>query len=144
MLGTPCQVCTENPSKYKCPTCKIPYCSLNCFKKHKEIPCYETKVQQAPAIQESQQKTSSSKDVLKDDDEFLLSQEQLRNLSRSEAIHDYLKHPQIRNLISAIDSSKDPAKMLDQARQNDPVFGKLVEEMLYTVTGKKAGEDETS
>jgi hypothetical protein len=82
--------------------------------------------------------------VLKDDDEFLLSPEQLHNLSRSEAIHDYLKHPQMRTLISAIDSSNDPAKMLDQARQNDPVFGKLVEEMLYTVTGKKAGEEETS
>jgi hypothetical protein len=73
-----------------------------------------------------------------------LSQEQLRNLSRSDAIHDYLKHPQIRTLISAIDSAQDPAKMLDQARQSDPVFGKLVEEMLYTVTGKKAGEEETT
>ncbi|KAG2176715.1 hypothetical protein INT44_007379 [Umbelopsis vinacea] len=98
----------------------------------------------APAKQEPQQKTTTSKDALKDDDEFLLSQEQLRNLSRSEAIHEQLKHPQIRNLISAIDSSNDPAKMLDQARQNDPVFSKLVEEMLFTVTGKKAGEDETS
>lgn len=73
-----------------------------------------------------------------------MSQEQLRNLGRSEAIHDYLKHPQIRTLISAIDSAQDPAKMLDQARQSDPVFGKLVEEMLYTVTGKKAGEEETT
>ncbi|KAI9286456.1 hypothetical protein BC943DRAFT_275986 [Umbelopsis sp. AD052] len=140
MLGTPCQVCAENPSKYKCPTCKIPYCSLNCFKKHKGLRSFC----QTPAKQEPQQKTTTSKDALKDDDEFLLSQEQLRNLSRSEAIHEQLKHPQIRNLISAIDSSNDPAKMLDQARQNDPVFSKLVEEMLFTVTGKKAGEDETS
>lgn len=65
-------------------------------------------------------------------------------MSRSEAIHDYLKHPQIRTLITAIDSAPDPAKMLDQARQNDPVFGKLVEEMLYTVTGKKVGEEDTT
>ncbi|KAH8554927.1 hypothetical protein BGW37DRAFT_216846 [Umbelopsis sp. PMI_123] len=144
MLGSPCQVCTENASRYKCPTCKIPYCSLNCFKKHKEIPCYETKVQQAPAKQDPQQNPSTTKDVLTDDDEYLLSPDQLRNLSRSEAIHDYLKHPQIRTMISAIDSSTNPTQMLDQARQNDPVFSKLVDEMLYAVTGKHPGTEDTS
>nr|GLL42762.1 zinc finger HIT domain-containing protein 3 isoform X1 [Ipomoea trifida] len=34
-----CGVCEEAQSKYKCPSCVIPYCSLTCFKKHKEIPC---------------------------------------------------------------------------------------------------------
>jgi hypothetical protein len=81
---------------------------------------------------------------LTDDDEYLLSPDQLRNLSRSEAIHDYLKHPQIRTMISAIDSSTNPTQMLDQARQNDPVFSKLVDEMLYAVTGKHPGTEDTS
>nr|GMD69104.1 zinc finger HIT domain-containing protein 3 [Ipomoea batatas] len=30
-----CGVCEEAQSKYKCPSCLIPYCSLTCFKKHK-------------------------------------------------------------------------------------------------------------
>uniref|UniRef100_A0A7N2R806 HIT-type domain-containing protein n=1 Tax=Quercus lobata TaxID=97700 RepID=A0A7N2R806_QUELO len=34
-----CEVCNEALSKYKCPSCLVPYCSLVCFKKHKEIPC---------------------------------------------------------------------------------------------------------
>ncbi|KAL8092891.1 uncharacterized protein LOC141693591 [Apium graveolens] len=34
-----CKVCEEADSKYKCPACLIPYCSLGCFKKHKEVPC---------------------------------------------------------------------------------------------------------
>lgn len=34
-----CQVCNEAVSKYKCPTCLVPYCSVGCFKKHKVIPC---------------------------------------------------------------------------------------------------------
>ncbi|RVW79748.1 hypothetical protein CK203_058226 [Vitis vinifera] len=33
-----CKVCNEAASKYKCPSCLIPYCSLVCFKKHKGIP----------------------------------------------------------------------------------------------------------
>ncbi|XVE72812.1 hypothetical protein DITRI_Ditri11bG0068800 [Diplodiscus trichospermus] len=34
-----CQVCNQAQSKYKCPSCLVPYCSLACFKRHKEIPC---------------------------------------------------------------------------------------------------------
>ena len=33
-----CQVCSpelDKPSKYKCPQCTIRFCSLECFKKHK-------------------------------------------------------------------------------------------------------------
>ncbi|KAI9144312.1 hypothetical protein BKA69DRAFT_1056879 [Paraphysoderma sedebokerense] len=34
-----CKVCETQQSKYKCSTCYIPYCSLQCYKTHKEIPC---------------------------------------------------------------------------------------------------------
>lgn len=30
-----CGVCRENPSKYRCPGCTVPYCSLACNKAHK-------------------------------------------------------------------------------------------------------------
>ncbi|RPA97351.1 hypothetical protein L873DRAFT_1836413 [Choiromyces venosus 120613-1] len=30
-----CGICEEAESKYKCPTCKVPYCSLACYKPHK-------------------------------------------------------------------------------------------------------------
>lgn len=30
-----CSVCKENPSKYRCPGCATPYCSLACNKVHK-------------------------------------------------------------------------------------------------------------
>eukprot|EP01083_Nonionella_stella_P086581 240631_1 len=31
-----CEVCLENVHKYKCPACRCPYCSLACYKRHKE------------------------------------------------------------------------------------------------------------
>eukprot|EP00122_Pirum_gemmata_P018366 Pgem_evm1s17197 len=34
-----CGVCNEQEFKYKCPKCKLRYCSLACFKIHKETPC---------------------------------------------------------------------------------------------------------
>ncbi|KAE8673099.1 HIT-type Zinc finger family protein [Hibiscus syriacus] len=34
-----CEVCNRAQSKYKCPSCLLPYCSLSCFKTHKETLC---------------------------------------------------------------------------------------------------------
>ncbi|CED83374.1 Zinc finger, HIT-type [Phaffia rhodozyma] len=34
-----CQICKTNASKYKCSTCQVVYCSVPCFKKHKEESC---------------------------------------------------------------------------------------------------------
>lgn len=30
-----CVECGKEDDKYKCPTCRAPYCSLSCCKKHK-------------------------------------------------------------------------------------------------------------
>lgn len=38
LQSTLCAICTNDSSKYKCPKCKISYCSLSCFKKHKDSP----------------------------------------------------------------------------------------------------------
>ncbi|XP_010433161.1 PREDICTED: zinc finger HIT domain-containing protein 3 isoform X2 [Camelina sativa] len=34
-----CEICKKVVSRYKCPSCILPYCSLACFKIHKETPC---------------------------------------------------------------------------------------------------------
>ncbi|XP_030150731.1 zinc finger HIT domain-containing protein 3 [Lynx canadensis] len=33
-----CVICLEKP-KYRCPACRVPYCSVGCFRKHKVRPC---------------------------------------------------------------------------------------------------------
>ncbi|XP_047688761.1 zinc finger HIT domain-containing protein 3-like [Prionailurus viverrinus] len=30
-----CVICLEKP-KYRCPACRVPYCSVGCFRKHKD------------------------------------------------------------------------------------------------------------
>ncbi|PNI47466.1 ZNHIT3 isoform 7 [Pan troglodytes] len=32
-----CVICLEKP-KYRCPACRVPYCSVACFRKHKVQP----------------------------------------------------------------------------------------------------------
>ncbi|GMP90475.1 hypothetical protein CsSME_00041590 [Camellia sinensis var. sinensis] len=72
-----CQVCDEAQSKYKCPTCLIPYCSVVCFKKHKEVPCV---------------KPESSSEA---------------KLTSSSEIRDALKDKELQKLIYSIDCSAD-------------------------------------
>ncbi|VAH81414.1 unnamed protein product [Triticum turgidum subsp. durum] len=55
MGGGSCDVCKEAPSKYKCPTCRTPYCSVICFKKHKVEFCQKIVPQEEtnkPPLQE--------------------------------------------------------------------------------------------
>ncbi|KIW06309.1 uncharacterized protein PV09_02774 [Verruconis gallopava] len=37
MNARKCEVCHDLESKYKCPQCELRYCSLNCFKLHKQL-----------------------------------------------------------------------------------------------------------
>ncbi|KAH6558657.1 hypothetical protein KP509_1Z051800 [Ceratopteris richardii] len=75
-----CKVCEDANSKYKCPTCLLPYCSLPCYKKHKETPCIKSEVAaesnaaseelrhmlKNPELQQLIKKIDSSDDVEKD------------------------------------------------------------------------------
>ena len=44
-----CAVCQERDHKYKCPTCRILYCSVACYKKHRETPCAPPPASPLPA-----------------------------------------------------------------------------------------------
>ncbi|KDO35338.1 hypothetical protein SPRG_00187 [Saprolegnia parasitica CBS 223.65] len=46
-----CGVCNEKPSKYKCPVCRLRYCSAPCYKLHKDAACGQpaAPAKQAPA-----------------------------------------------------------------------------------------------
>ncbi|XP_021767445.1 zinc finger HIT domain-containing protein 3-like [Chenopodium quinoa] len=65
-----CKVCNDAKSKYKCPACLVPYCSLACFKKHKETPCASVK----SVVSDEKPKTSietpcaASKPAVSDDE----------------------------------------------------------------------------
>ncbi|XP_050433857.1 zinc finger HIT domain-containing protein 2 isoform X2 [Adelges cooleyi] len=36
-----CKFCTESPSRYVCPKCGAPYCSLSCYKSNSHLECTE-------------------------------------------------------------------------------------------------------
>ncbi|CAA6662565.1 unnamed protein product [Spirodela intermedia] len=112
-----CEVCKETASKYKCPSCLLPYCSLVCFKKHKETPC---KVAPPPSENIGKFHTALPKRSYQVGEEsWVLKKQQLRSLVDCQEIHDSLKNEEIRNLIQAIDSSEFPEDDLTKAMKGE-------------------------
>ncbi|PUZ54140.1 hypothetical protein GQ55_5G106100 [Panicum hallii var. hallii] len=66
MGGGSCSVCKEAPSKYKCPSCRTPYCSVTCFKKHKEESCQKTLVQDENSKSPLQEEVTRSSGLVED------------------------------------------------------------------------------
>ncbi|KAF1345482.1 hypothetical protein BDV97DRAFT_402062 [Delphinella strobiligena] len=46
-MASTCGVCKAQPSKYKCPKCDLPYCSLPCYRPHKESHANDVPVEKA-------------------------------------------------------------------------------------------------
>ncbi|KAL3717747.1 hypothetical protein ACJRO7_009220 [Eucalyptus globulus] len=109
-----CRVCNEAQSKYKCPSCLVPYCSLACFKRHKEVPCVK------PVSPDHSEAASGElhgyRPLNIDDPNDVVQQGQLESLASSE-IRDVLKDESLQKLISKIDGSGDPDSDLEKAME---------------------------
>ncbi|XP_010625083.1 zinc finger HIT domain-containing protein 3 isoform X1 [Fukomys damarensis] len=91
-----CVICLKKP-KYRCPACRVPYCSVTCFKKHKEQCNLETrpveKKRSAPPVkatqpEENRDDDSSVADFLNsDEEEDRVSLQNLKNLDRVSLYH---------------------------------------------------------
>ncbi|KAJ8749503.1 hypothetical protein K2173_025698 [Erythroxylum novogranatense] len=110
-----CQVCNEAQSKYKCPSCVIPYCSLVCFKKHKETPC--SKAVSAGEKPSVDPKPSVARPVTVDKGNEVLQQLELESIASSTEIRNALKNERLQKLIIGIDYSQDPETELDKAME---------------------------
>ncbi|KAK4272963.1 hypothetical protein QN277_021448 [Acacia crassicarpa] len=126
-----CQVCNDNQSKYKCPSCYTPYCSLACFKKHKEIPC-------AKPSPPSELKTTTiaeshvQKSIVVDDPSEVLQKSQLDAIASSGKIRSALKDKALQELICSINCSPDAENVLDKAMAEEPIR-LFVEEILSVI-----------
>ncbi|KAJ3166400.1 hypothetical protein HDU88_003268 [Geranomyces variabilis] len=123
-----CLVCQVAPSKYKCSTCRLPYCSLACYKVHKAVPC------SAPVPTEPEPKSKPPRNNNEEDDTSRLSEEQLAKLANSKELKSMVADPHLKRLLEAIDSSPDPERAYDDAMAREPAFQDFVGRTLETVS----------
>ncbi|XP_052513909.1 zinc finger HIT domain-containing protein 3 [Budorcas taxicolor] len=127
-----CVVCLEKP-KYRCPACRVPYCSLPCFRKHKEqckpaagpvekkIRSALTAVTQKPVENEDDDDDSVADFLNSDEEEDRVSLQNLKNLGESAALRSLLLNPHLRRLMVDLDQAGDKAELM-RACMREPLF----------------------
>nr|XP_023886508.1 zinc finger HIT domain-containing protein 3 isoform X4 [Quercus suber] len=157
-----CEVCNEALSKYKCPSCLVPYCSLVCFKKHKEIPCAKpvsseekptpvpeslverplTAEQPGDVLQKLQLEAIApvpeslvERPLTAEQPGDVLQKLQLEAIASSSEIRDALKDGNLQKLIYNIDGSPDAENELDKAMGVE-VFRTFTEKVLSSVSAE--------
>ncbi|XP_013695622.2 zinc finger HIT domain-containing protein 3-like isoform X1 [Brassica napus] len=153
-----CEICEKVVSKYKCPSCLVPYCSLGCFKKHKETPCAkpsstEEKPAASPAkevsvvenkdvVAKTEHKASASsaakevpvaRPITVEEEKYVVEKTQLEAIASSSEIREALKDEALQKLISSIDSSSNPLQELDEAMGVE-AFRLLTEKILSNIS----------
>ncbi|XP_051014141.1 zinc finger HIT domain-containing protein 3 isoform X1 [Acomys russatus] len=120
-----CVICLEKP-KYRCPTCRVPYCSVTCFKKHKEE-CNPVKKKGTvapvnPRSEENKDDDASVADFLNsDEEEDRVSLQNLKNLGESATLRSLLLNPHLRQLMVNLDQGDNKAKLM-RACMQEPLF----------------------
>jgi hypothetical protein len=136
-----CPVCANSvPAKYKCPKCASPYCSVACFKIHKES-CGKDAVLPQSAVATSSSFTPSNHPIsLPSHDKLFrsfgtlpLSPEQLEKISLNENIRLRLQDAHVREMITAILTSQDPMAALDKCSSQSQSLLDFIEEILKVV-----------
>lgn len=140
-------MCRSTSHKYKCPSCNTKYCSLSCYKTHKEDACereaserkkektgleetvnIESNVDEEP--EEGEITCSSAGE--ESDNEDKVAGHFLEHLGHSENLHSMLRNKHLREMIKEIDSSQEPGKILTSAMQI-PIFTEFVDECLKII-----------
>ncbi|KAL7272186.1 hypothetical protein RUND412_005013 [Rhizina undulata] len=118
-----CGICNDNPSKYKCPTCTLPYCSLTCYKPHKathtttttpSLPPPATAEQAQPPADSTAESTTESpeEDLLAP----LLANTQIQAFLRSASLRRHLLSVHNATLEPPADSRRGGGKFRGRGR----------------------------
>ncbi|XP_065367524.1 zinc finger HIT domain-containing protein 3 [Calliphora vicina] len=136
-----CIVCNKTTDKYKCLKCFAFYCSLDCYKQHKESPeCLELvknktndgEIKECP----NEIDEPTVHEPFKTEDTVAL--EKLKALGLSDDIKNLLYNPHLRNLLKEIDTAPNAWKAIRAAMQ-EPLFLEFADECLKIV---EPGTDE--
>ncbi|XP_019459590.1 PREDICTED: zinc finger HIT domain-containing protein 3 [Lupinus angustifolius] len=133
MAPRQCQICNLAQSKYKCPSCYVPYCSLICFKKHKESPCVKPPTSEAKTAVVSESPVVKPLTVGKSN--LVLQKSQLEAIASSSEIRDALNDKSLEDLIRRIDSSPNAENELEKAMAEE-AFHLFTEKVLSTINPK--------
>lgn len=168
-----CAVCGEGGQRYRCPACSIRYCSVDCFRKHKEAGCEGTRKRRrdpapptdaagAPATTEAPAAPtvapltklsenegarpapgSAEEEFDVDEMRCRLSAAQLAQFVSDEEIRRQLRDPILQEAVREVDGATDRFRALESYMRRDADFAAFVDRVLISVGAARRREDGT-
>lgn len=120
-----CGVCKCQQSKYKCPDCRILYCSLECWKEHRAVKCESLSIPER-TDEEVSKKDSQEYEYPTED---TIPMDKLKLLANSEVLQKILQNPHLQELLVSVDNSPNPEYAMQLAMQ-EPLFVEFADECL--------------
>ncbi|XP_067295821.1 zinc finger HIT domain-containing protein 3 [Pseudorasbora parva] len=142
-----CGVCSEHVPKYRCPACRIRYCSVSCFKRHKDDdscqPIKESDPDSSSAAPVSSTEQPWMVEDLLDEDSHTdkVPLQKLQQLGASEALKALLRNPHLRQLMVSVDSAGNKAKAMKDAMQ-EPLFVEFADQCLKIIEPTETENDD--
>lgn len=130
-----CRVCNVGVPKYKCPSCRIPYCSLPCWKTHKADGCQKEPKCPVSAVNTAVSSTTPKPTYYFPTDDTV-PPEKLKRLGDNEQLKAILSNPHVRTILSSLDQASNPSHLLREAMQ-EPIFLEFVDECMKTLDPPK-------
>ncbi|KAM3934501.1 zinc finger HIT domain-containing protein 3 [Leptodactylus fuscus] len=134
-MGDSCCVCSVETEKYRCPRCKLRYCSLACCKTHKDrcVPKEATSSERITSVPGVLQ----TRDLLEDTDESdAVPLQKLMLLGKSEELKDIFRNSHLRQLLVTLDQTGNKDESLKKYMQ-EPLFVEFVDKCLSIIDAEK-------
>uniref|UniRef100_A0A0A9XE79 Zinc finger HIT domain-containing protein 3 n=1 Tax=Lygus hesperus TaxID=30085 RepID=A0A0A9XE79_LYGHE len=132
-----CVVCSKSDDvKYKCPTCKGPYCSVQCCKEHKLTNCTKSEKisHEGSSISDAGAAVVQQRPKYIYETEDTVAIERLERLKDSRKLREMLGNPHLRQMLETIDRSGDAAALIGEAMK-EPIFTEMADECLRVISG---------
>ncbi|KAH8283560.1 hypothetical protein KR018_006460 [Drosophila ironensis] len=128
-----CVGCEEITKKYKCSKCAAPYCSVACYRAHKDSPSCAA-AQKTTLSENLQQKAALDEPTLhapfSTDD--TVPPEKLQQLEGNQELRELLHNPHLRSLLQQIDVAINAHAAMAAAMQ-EPLFLEFANACLQVV-----------
>ncbi|KAL7027453.1 hypothetical protein ACKWTF_005446 [Chironomus riparius] len=127
-----CFVCEKEVYKYKCPACSIQYCSVSCFKTHKDGQCDEIVNQNNPKDTENTIVEDKVPARMMFETIDTIPAQKLEELKVSEGLKEMLKNKHLRDFLQELNDARNPWKAI-KASMSEPLFLEFADECLKVV-----------
>ncbi|XP_077337227.1 zinc finger HIT domain-containing protein 3 isoform X1 [Lithobates pipiens] len=133
-----CCVCKGKSVKYRCPRCRVRYCSLTCCKTHKEtcVPKEATASTEASFLARGESHWNKAGDLTEDDESDQVSLQKLKMLDESDELKHLLLNPHLQRLVAALDQAENKDQELKKYMQ-EPLFVEFADKCLSIVDAEE-------